>query len=83
VTHFPDHSLKIGFWTYIYGRPVAWKYRVFQQQTDMTWKKLADVKGNGSTAPSSLTLTPAQAAGTHRYRVRAGNPIGWSQATDV
>ena len=62
---------------------VAWKFRVYQRQTNGTWKQFPEVKLTGSGVPSYIHLTAAQAAGTHRYRIRAGNPVGWSQASNV
>jgi hypothetical protein len=88
VVHYPDHRLRITFNSVFRAgnayKNVAWRYRVFQRQGG-AWVPFRDVKPIGirGPVPNHLDLSVAQAAGTHRYIVRACNPVGCSQAAKV
>ena len=83
AVHWANNELRINFSSNVYYKNVAWKFRVLQRQADGTWKQFPEVRLTGSGMPSYLQLSAAQAAGTHRYRVQAWNPVGWSQISNV
>lgn len=83
AVHWGSNELRINFSSTVYAKNVAWKFRVFQRQSDGSWNQFPEVKLTGSGVPSYLQLTAAQAAGTHRYRVQAWNPVAWSQISNV
>lgn len=61
-----------------YGQNVAWWFSIERQKSDGTWARVGLTKWRSSTrsVQASFTYTPPD--GCYRYRVRAGNPVGYS-----